>query len=735
MGLLRVSGLTSSCLRRIRQSRLWLFRMAALIGGPVSCLLLTELVLWIAGYGQPAAFCVPTKLAGARRVLSNPGFANKYFGPELARAGIPFNLPADKPQQDCRVLLLGGSAARGFPQPAFGMARQLEQLLLASEAAGAGTRFQVVNTAITAINSHVVREIAWDCVRLEPDLLVVYLGNNEVVGPFGPGTVFSPLAGNRSLIHASLAVRSTRCGQLLHGLLRTAARARGGHTKQWGGMEMFLENQVPAGDPRLEIMYGHFAQNLRDICAAGARSGAPVILCTVGVNERDCAPFASAHRPGFSESDQAPWAEQFQRGVALQAVEKWAAALEAFDTAAAIDGQFAELTFRRAICCWHLEHFRRARDLFARARDQDTLRFRADRRINSIIRSIAAELDHVHLVDIEQVLRQHSDRGVPGQSLFYEHVHLRFRGNYLVATSLLEKVGRVLPSCRAIAQPGGSIISESEMKRGLAFSALEERESLETVLTVAGRPPFTSSFHRQERERLRDELRSLRQHTSGAALAESLSIHTSALDLDPADWTLRDRYASMLFRYAHDLPAAERQWRTVLECVPHSHEVNHHLAVVLSAQRRPAEALGLFERALAATPYSPSVLLNYSRALVGCGRFERAATCLHRAGRLLPQDAAVPAAWALLQTRQGSYDEAIESYEQALQLNPGDPFVHADLAQLLASLGRTEESRTRYLTAIEVAAGSGQQQLVQELKKRLAGMNQPDLAPHRQHDS
>ena len=45
--------------------------------------------------------------------------------------------------------------------------------------------FEVVNTAVTAINSHVVREIASDLEEIESDLWIVYMGNNEVYGPFG----------------------------------------------------------------------------------------------------------------------------------------------------------------------------------------------------------------------------------------------------------------------------------------------------------------------------------------------------------------------------------------------------------------------------------------------------------------------------------------------------------------------------------------------------------------------
>ena len=46
---------------------------------------------------------------------------------------------------------------------------------------------------MVAINSHVALPIARQCAERQPDLLVVHLGNNEVVGPFGAAGVLGGL--------------------------------------------------------------------------------------------------------------------------------------------------------------------------------------------------------------------------------------------------------------------------------------------------------------------------------------------------------------------------------------------------------------------------------------------------------------------------------------------------------------------------------------------------------------
>jgi hypothetical protein len=57
-----------------------------------------------------------------------------------------------------------------------------------------GQRFEVVNVAVTAINSHVILPIARECAQHQGDLWIVYMGNNEMVGPFGAATVFGTRA-------------------------------------------------------------------------------------------------------------------------------------------------------------------------------------------------------------------------------------------------------------------------------------------------------------------------------------------------------------------------------------------------------------------------------------------------------------------------------------------------------------------------------------------------------------
>ena len=144
---------------------------------------------------------------------------------------------------------------------------------------------------------------------------------------------------------------------------------------------------------------------------------------------------------------------QWENAVAVasnhEQLGQFEAAVALYGKAAAIDDGFAELHFRLAGCYVHLGRFDEARKHFALARDLDTLRFRADSRINELIRGTASARvgEGVVLVDTARAFEDErvSPHGIPGRTLFLEHVHMTFAGNYALARSLFEGVQGLLP--------------------------------------------------------------------------------------------------------------------------------------------------------------------------------------------------------------------------------------------------------------------------------------------------
>jgi len=254
----------------------------------------------------------------------------------------PFVFPSEKGRNDYRIFILGGSAAQGTPNGAYSFGRMLEVMLRKTYPE---VGFEVITVAMPAINSHVVYQTANDCLEYDPDLFVIYMGNNEVVGPYGAGTVFSPLAEHLGLIRGCVFIKSSRLGQLIAGLIERIKNR--GETRSWRGLEMFLEQHVCRDDKALARVYRHFRANLEDIVAGAVRRQVPVVLCTAGSNLRDCPPFASQHSRTLTDDDKKKFEKSFALGKQAEAdkdfelaLQKYREGIEVLDTAELIGRGF-----------------------------------------------------------------------------------------------------------------------------------------------------------------------------------------------------------------------------------------------------------------------------------------------------------------------------------------------------------------------------------------------------------
>jgi hypothetical protein len=195
--------------------RLWM-RLAAATLVPLSVLGMLELGLRVAGFGYPTRLFLPLTIDGEEFLVPNEKFTHRFFPPALARTPLPGRMAAQKPAGTYRIFLFGESAAYGDPDPSFGVGRYLEALL---ETRYPATDFEVVTVGMAAINSHVLLPIARECAGHDGDLWIVYMGNNEMIGPYGASTVFGVKAPGLGFVRAVLALKTTRVGQLLDRLI------------------------------------------------------------------------------------------------------------------------------------------------------------------------------------------------------------------------------------------------------------------------------------------------------------------------------------------------------------------------------------------------------------------------------------------------------------------------------------------------------------------------------------
>jgi len=507
--------------------------MASAIVVPVLLLCLIEGALRLFGVGFSTSLTEPCTLQGHPASCYNLFFPAPFFPPGMIKTPQAYAIPAEKPQGTYRIFVLGESAAMGDPDPAYAFSRYLEVMLRERYPS---MKFEVVNTGSVAINSHVLLPIARGLGQQKPDLFIIYSGNNEVVGPYGPGTALTASGMSLPVIRASIFFHSTRMGQLL---TKVGTRKR-----EWSGMAMFLDKQVRESSPLMKYAYQNFGQNLRDTIATAHDAGARVIVSTVAINLKDCAPFGSLHREDLSPDDLRYWTTLVQQGADLENSRSYAEAMKAYLAATRIDDQYAELEFRMARTLWMLGDYAGAKQHFARARDLDTLRFRADSKVNDINRSIATS-SGAELVDAEDIFSKESPNGIIGNELIYEHVHMTPRGNYLLARAMFLQIASKLPPQSGHQVTEADVPSETECEQFLAFTNHDRSRIAAEMLQRLQKPPFTNQLnHSDQLLRL-----ALQTQDPGESPNDTAAEYEWAIRKNPNDRVLHYNYGLFLFDY------------------------------------------------------------------------------------------------------------------------------------------------------------------------------------------
>lgn len=662
-------------------------RLALALLAPALALLLLEGGLRLFGYGTATEFLVLHKPSNTYQ----PGaafiglFADKSVAPDPPILVVP----AVKPPSTIRIFILGESAAQGVPEPAYSFARVLEEMLRQRHPE---RRFEVLNASVTAMNSHVILPMARECAQRDGDLFILYIGNNECVGPFGPSTAFRGYSSSLAAIRAGVYVRSTRTGQLLQTLLtspKDPSTATG-----FTGMEMFAAGIQAPWDPRRDGVREHYRANLSDIISTVRGRGARVIVSTVAANLADCPPFASLHH---ASADQAAWKAAVATAESCEQKQDWDGAARAWQAAVMASGQHAETRYRLA----RTYQLRRAGPVaahdFQQALDLDALQFRTDSKQNQILRELVASKQDpgVVLADVQAALNADAAerQEVLGNRLFWEHVHLRFEGNYLVARTLLPLVEKSLGIASAAPAP-----SMQSCADGLAYTPLDEHAMAASMLEMTARPPFTSQWdHDSSWKKTEQSLRAWRL----PADAEKRQIETyrAAVKQRPDDLLLRLRYAERLLD-SGQAAESRRVLDTLNDTLGHNADVRQLHALAIGRGGDYPKALPLLQALAAEYPRKARMHKHIGDNFLAQGKYEEASTAYRRTTELLPR---YSAAWLNLGVaRLALKDEAgaVAAYNKAIEID-NDAEAHINVGIRDMHAGRMDAALAHFRAALE----------------------------------
>ena len=689
--------------RTLSARRKWLFRLVALLIIPLAALAIPEVALRLCGYGYDAHFFKPTILGGRNMLVENDSYGFRFFPPEVARLPRPILIEAKKPEDVYRIFVFGESAAEGDPDPAFGPARYFEVLLRERYPQ---QRFEIVNAAVTANNSHGILPIARECAHREGDLWIIYMGNNEMIGPFGAAGVFGQKAPPLALIRANLAVKETRLGQLLDagvGYLKN----RNSTASQWGGLEMFAEHRISPNDPAKERVYRNFKSNLEAVLRAGRDGGAKILLNSVAVNLKDCPPLASEASTALTAEDRANCDKLSAEAKIAAAKGDATTAARDLELAVKLDPENAELQYQLGCNLLELTNMAAAREHFQLACDNDAVPARTDSRINGLIHQAAKEFadgTNVILLDAAAVLANPDD-GICGNDVFYEHVHFNPNGSYRLGRTWAEQMEPLLPE-GIRKQSAGAWASQELCQRRLALTDWNRRNDLNEIVNRRHAAPLNGQSNNAEQlAGLQAELAELQHRMDSSAAGQARQTCEDAIQRAPQDLDIHCNFADFL-EAVGNFPEAAGQWQQVQQLRP-----DYYLGYFQEGRMR--ERMGEldlarteFQQAVTLRPVMDSAWFELSNIAASEGDLELALRDVQSASRLQPHRPVYYACMGKLLSRMNRHPDAVGQYRQALRVDPNYWDGHMALGGELAGVENWIEAQTEFEAGVKLRPDS-----------------------------
>ena len=171
--------------------------------------------------------------------VSIPDETSKYYGINLDIAKRYFTKLSDvptprkdlflkvKPNNGYRIFVLGESTAAGFP---YGNNITFSRILNRRLTDVFPDKYiEIINTALTAINTYTELDFIDEILRQKPDAIFIYTGHNEYYGALGVGSMES-IGKYRWIIRASLVLQKFRTYQLMRNIIMGIQQQLGAHS-------------------------------------------------------------------------------------------------------------------------------------------------------------------------------------------------------------------------------------------------------------------------------------------------------------------------------------------------------------------------------------------------------------------------------------------------------------------------------------------------------------------------
>lgn len=551
------------------------------------------------------------------------------------------SFPAAKAAQTKRVFCVGGSTTYGRPYwDATSYVGWLRELLPIVEPS---VQWEVINAGGVSYASYRVAAVMQELAAYEPDLFVVYCGQNEFLERRTYHDFFE-----RSSVQTDLQamLARTRVWALAQRVVGRSRAAEKPHEKSIlpGEVDEILNHSIgPADYHRDEewkaAVVGHYERNLLRMIWIAESAGAEIVFVTPASNEKDCSPFKSEfHRDEHKIADfqYRLGGEHFARG-----------------------------------------EFDEARDSFRGAINEDVCPLRAIDSIVEAIERVVVQRD-VPLVDFPALLREKCEaeygHSCLGQEYFLDHVHPDNATHRQLALWILDTLQRnaMIPKTKLDSKQIDRVADRIDAKvdRGANGVALR---NLAKVLHWSGKFSEALPLARDALDLLPDDSASI------AVLADCLAQwgdHEAALleyerlfRLSPGHVKAFLPYGEVLIRQGDFSRARVYLLMAIAEDEPNA-RAPYFLGVAESELGNLPAAIDSFQQSHRMNRDYPETISWIAKLYAEQGEVKKGIHWYKKAVAAAPNDVDSRFRLGMLLLKDSEIESAVEQFERVLQIDP-----------------------------------------------------------------
>ena len=625
----------------------------------------------------------------------------------------PQSFAVDKPAGALRVFTVGGSTTYGRPfDDRTSFTAWLREYL---EAAAPERPWEVVNAGGISYASYRVAGLMEELAEYQPDLFIIYSGNNEFLEKRTYGRLLDEPA---VMIRGRMALQRLRLWALGTKAVRAVRKRARTRYELTGEVEELLDSSAGLDYYSRDAAFHrqvieHYRLNLGRMVEIARTAGAEVILVTVPVNEKSFGPFKSQHGDGLSDGDRARHADLLAGAAAALDAGDGEMALARAAEAVALDDLHAEGHFRLGTVQLAAGDVAAAAASFERAIAEDVCPLRALPEMNRAIAE-TAERQGVELVDFRARLKSAVAADGAGRLLgsdeFLDHVHPTIETHGLLGRELFDRMvgmGLVQPAAERLANLD-QLVSREILVRVDEEAYARAFKNLSKVLLWAGKKREAERYARQAAAVLVSDWEVYYNagvvQLDAGRLEEARASLNEAIRVDPNAAPAWDQLGAIRARQG-DLDGALEAGQRAVDLDPGAANAWNNLATTFLVRGEPDRAVAAARRAVEIAPGFADGYNNLGTARFDLGHPDEAMAAYDRAVELRPGFAEARANRGLVHGERGRFTSALEEFDGALALRPDLLAARRGRGRALFELGRREEGLEVLRRAVREAPG------------------------------